>query len=103
MKKLAVFLLAAFIIAVALAQSAPVEIQKKVVCDDTTTVMNTLITEYQESPVWAGSDEKSNFGLLINQESGTWTIVQFNKTTTCILGVGENSRAMSFGKSKNTL
>jgi hypothetical protein len=103
MKKLAVFLLTAFIIAVALAQSAPVEIEKKVVCDDTKKIMNTLMTEYQESPVWGGQDENTNFGLLINQETGTWTIVQFNKATACILGVGDNSRAMSFGKSKNTL
>ena len=103
MKKFIAGLLMASVIAFALAQSAPVEIEKKVVCDDTKKIMNTLMTEYQEYPVWGGQDENTNFSLLINQESGTWTIVQFNKTTTCILGVGENSRAMSFGKSKNTL
>lgn len=103
MKKLIVFGLMACVIAVALAQSTAVEINKKIVCDNTKTLLDTLLNEYHESPVWGGDDDKSKFGLLINQETGSWTIVQFDKDTTCILGVGENSRAISFGKSKNTL
>lgn len=103
MKKFIAFLLSAFIIAVAIAESTPVEIEKKVVCDDTKKIMDTLMKDYQELPVWGGTDETTRYGLLINQETGTWTIVQFDKTTTCILGVGENSRAMSFGKTKISL
>ena len=103
MKKLIVFLLMASVIAVALAQSTAVEINKKVVCDDTKTLLDTLLNEYKESPVWAGTDDKSRYSLLINQETGTWTMIQFDKNTTCILGVGEQSRAISFGKPKTTL
>ena len=103
MKKLIVFLSMAFVIAVAIAQSKAVEINKKVVCDDTKTLLDTLLNEYKESPVWAGTDDKSKYSLLINQETGTWTMIQFDKNTTCILGVGEQSRAISFGKPKTTL
>ena len=103
MKKLIAFILMAFLIAVALAQSTAVEINKKIVCDNTKPLLDTLLNEYKESPVWAGTDDKSRYSLLINQETGTWTMIQFDKNTTCILGVGENSRAMSFGKPKTTL
>ena len=103
MKKLIVFLLMASVIAVALAQSTAVEINKKVVCDDTKTLLDTLLNEYKESPVWAGTDDKSRYSLLINQETGTWTMIQFDKDITCVLGIGEESRAINFGKSKSTL
>jgi len=107
MKKLIVLIVVASMIASyisnALAQSSAVKINKTVVCDDTKTLLDTLLNEYNESPVWAGTDEKSKYGLLINQETGTWTMIQFDKNTTCILGVGENSRAISFGKPKTTL
>ena len=103
MKKFIAFLLMVSVIAFALAQSTAVEINKKVVCDDTKTLLDTLLNEYKESPVWAGTDDKSKYSLLINQETGTWTMIQFDKNTTCILGVGEHSRAISFGKPKTTL
>lgn len=103
MKKLIAFILIASVIAFALAQSTTVEINKKIVCDNTKTLLDTLLNEYKESPVWAGTDDKTRYSLLINQETGTWTMIQFDKNTTCILGVGENSRAMSFGKPKTTL
>ena len=106
MKKLlaliALILVASYI-ANALAQSSTVEVNKKVVCDDTKSILDTLLNEYHESPVWAGTDEKSKYGLLINQETGTWTMIQFDKNTTCILGVGENSREISFNKPKTIL
>ena len=91
------------VIAFALAQSTAVEINKKVVCDDTKTLLDTLLNEYKESPVWAGTDDKSKYSLLINQETGTWTMIQFDKNTTCILGVGENSRLLNGSKPKITL
>lgn len=103
MKKLIVFLSMAFVIAVAIAQSKAVEINKKVVCDDTKTLLDTLLNQYNESPVWAGTNEKSKFSLLINQETGSWTMIQFDKDITCVLGIGEESRAINFGKSKSTL
>ena len=103
MKKIIATILMSSCIAVSLAQSSAIEIRKTVICDDTKTVLDTLLNEYHESPVWAGTDEKSKFGLLINQETGTWTIIQFDKNTTCILGVGENSQAISFGKPKSNL
>ena len=103
MKKFIAFILMVCVIAIAIAQSAPVEIEKKVVCDNTKRIVDVLINEYNESPIWAGNDEKSKYSILINQETGTWTIIQFDKNTTCILGTGENSRATSFGKLKNIL
>ena len=103
MKKIAAFVLSACIIVVVAAQTTAVEINKKIVCDDSMPLLDSLFNEYRESPVWAGTDEKSKYSLLINQETGTWTIIQFDKTTTCILGVGEDSRLINIKKSQISL
>jgi len=97
MKKLLICaLLIPFIVS---ASDNPIKVNKPVMCDDTKSVMDALVNgEFKEVPVWSGTGEQSNFGLLINQQTGTWTLVEFNKEVTCVLGIGEKSRALSFGK-----
>jgi hypothetical protein len=92
MKKLIILFFAALLIVVAIAQATPVEKRKNVICDDTKTLYNELVNgEYAERPVWGGDSEKSQFVLLVNKETGTWTLIEFVKDTSCILGVGEGS------------
>jgi hypothetical protein len=74
-------------------------IDKPVVCDKTEKILSTLMgNKYQETPLWAGIDENSKYGLLTNRETGTWTFIQFNKEIACVLGVGESSRILNSGK-----
>jgi hypothetical protein len=79
--------------------SGPVAIEKTVICDKTQNVLDVIINgRYQENPVWGGVDDDSRYGLLVNRETGTWTIIQFNKETACVLGTGKSSRSMIPGK-----
>lgn len=73
--------------------------EKKLVCDQTSVMMEVLTKgNAQETPIWGGSNDNARFGLLVNQETGTWTMIQFNKDIACILGHGENSFAIPRGK-----
>jgi hypothetical protein len=74
-------------------------LEKTVVCDKTQNVLDVIINgRYQETPMWGGVDDNSRYSLLVNRETGTWTLIQFTKETACILGTGEGSRSMAPGK-----
>ena len=99
MKKLLGLLLIIPLLTSAQSSSGPVTIEKTVVCDRTQNVLDVIINgRYQENPVWGGVDDDSRYGLLVNRETGTWTIIQFNKETAYILGTGKSSRSMIPGK-----
>jgi hypothetical protein len=78
---------------------ATFKINKPLVCGPTKKMIGELINgEYKELPAWGGDGEKTRYSLLINQETGSWTLVQFDKDNTCVLGVGEKSKVMNFNK-----
>ena len=79
------------------AQSAgPVAVEKTVICDKTQNVLDVIMNgRFKETPIWGGEDETSRYGLLVNRETGTWTIIQFNKDAACVLGTGDGSRSMT--------
>ena len=68
--------------------------KKEVYCDKTETMISVLKSrDYEESPIWIGKEKDSkapNYSLFVNQETKTWTIIQFNKETACVLGAGES-------------
>ena len=86
--------LAAFLFCLAhsVANAQPVKIDKPVVCDKTDTVFAVLQEKFQEMPVWGGknSGDQTSYALMLNPETKTWTLVQFNTETACILGIGNN-------------
>ena len=79
------------------AQSAgPTAVEKTVICDKTQNVLDVIMNgRFKETPMWGGEDETSRYGLLVNRETGTWTIIQFNKDAACVLGTGDGSRSMT--------
>lgn len=86
-----------------IAQSELKQVIKKVICDDTTLFMDTLINgEYSEKPIWSGvdSETKTIYGVLMNAKTGTWTIIQFDGKMICVLGMGEEAKSITPG-SKN--
>jgi hypothetical protein len=86
--------LAAFLFCLAhsVANAQPVRIEKTVVCDKTATVFAALEEKFQEMPVWGGknSGDQASYALMLNSETKTWTLVQFNADTACILGIGND-------------
>ena len=104
MKKLIILLFATLLIVVAIAQANPVEVKKTVICEETKKLYNELVNgEYAELPAWGGEGEKSKFVLLINKETPTWTLIEFDNGTSCIIGAGEGYRELDFGKPKTRL
>ena len=83
----------------AIATAQPVTVEKPVPCEKTKTVIDALLkSDYKEQPIWIGSDEQSRNSIFANEKTGSWTLIQFNEQIACILGAGEGSKVLSFGK-----
>jgi hypothetical protein len=99
MKKLLAILAIIPLLTSAQSSSGPITLEKTVVCDKTQNVLDVIINgRYQETPMWGGVDDNSRYSLLVNRETGSWTLIQFTKETACILGTGQGSRSMAPGK-----
>ena len=99
MKKLLGILAIIPLLTSAQSSSGPITLEKTVVCDKTQNVLDVIINgRYQETPMWGGVDDNSRYSLLVNRETGSWTLIQFTKETACILGTGQGSRSMALGK-----
>jgi hypothetical protein len=68
-------------------------LNKPVTCDSTPVVLNTLVTEFEETPQWHGSNsaQGTRFVLTVNLKTGAWSLVELTATTACVIGVGENA------------
>lgn len=73
-----------------IAAAEPVQLQKQVICDRTSVIMKELtLGEYKEIPVWVGNADDSYYSLLVNEKTQTFTLIQFTKSTACVLGDGK--------------
>lgn len=85
---------------IANAQNLVKEMNKKVVCSDLNRIVSILAkAPISELPTWSGQDgtEKTNYVIFHNEKTGSFTILQFDDKTACILGEGTKSQ---FEKSK---
>ena len=71
----------------------PRTLRKQVVCDTTKRVLSTITEEFEETPQWQGQNaqQMTQIMLTVNLKTGSWTIVEYNADTACVLAVGENS------------
>ena len=69
-----------------------VDMQKQIKCSDAQSVMNHFLINYQEAPLWVG---KTNTGthitLLVNRETRSWTMIEYDASMACVLGAGDTS------------
>ena len=81
------------VLGIAVAQS--IKVQKPVECADTATLLRGLSgSEYKEKPIWLGIDPSSTvskYSLFVNEETKSWTLIQFDEKIACVLGTGEGS------------
>lgn len=69
----------------------PVTVEKKVTCTSAEVLLKALeASETKEMPYWMGTDTDSYWGMLVNEQTKTWIIIQFNKDVGCIIGMGKN-------------
>lgn len=87
MRKLLILLL---MITPAFAQQQ-IEMTKSMKCSNAEYVFRMFEVEYGEKPVWVGKDKGTNtyITILKNNETGTWTIIQYDAVVACVLGSGE--------------
>jgi hypothetical protein len=81
------------VLGIAVAQS--ITVQKPVECVDTATLLQGLIgSDYKEKPIWLGVESGASlpkYSLFVNEQTKTWTLIQFDEKIACVLGTGEAS------------
>ena len=86
-------LFSALIFGLVAAQS--VTVQKPVECAATETLFQGLIgSQYKENPTWLGIESGASlpkYSLFVNEQTKTWTLIQFDEKIACVLGTGEFS------------
>ena len=69
-----------------------IDLQKPLKCSKAEAVMSYFRDNFNEMPLWVG---KTNTGthvlLLVNKETRTWTMIEYDAALACVLGAGEIS------------
>ena len=73
-----------------------VDLQKSLKCSDAQIVMNYFVDTHKETPVWVGkSVHNTHITLLVNKETRSWTMIEYDTRLACVLGAGEDKSASS--------
>jgi len=84
-----------------IAVALSITVQKPVECVDTATLLQGLSgSDYKEKPMWLGVESSASlpkYSLFVNDETKTWTLIQFDEKIACVLGTGENSTRIFTG------
>lgn len=91
MKKLLAILVGIAVLSVANVSAEPDVFEKPLLCDDVKVIFESLKNDYNETPIWLGNSSSSKITLFVNEQTKTWTLVEFNNKTGCILGTGVKS------------
>ena len=77
---------------------AQVTVRKPLVCDEPKKLIDAIANgQYQEKLSWSGNGEITNFVLMVNEKTKTWTILEFNGEIACILGTGIDHQRIFLG------
>ena len=89
------YLLLFVLVVVGLAAAQSLTVQKPVECADTATLLRGLSgSDYKETPIWLGIQSDAplpKYSLFVNDQTKSWTLIQFDKKIACVLGTGEAS------------
>ena len=67
-----------------------IDLQKSLKCSDAQVVMNYFVDTHKELPVWVGkSVHNTHITLLVNKETRSWTMIEYDARLACVLGAGE--------------
>jgi hypothetical protein len=73
----------------------PVESSKKVLCFPLNVMLKDLKDKYGEEPMVMGIEGTMadvGMGLYINKDTGSYTVIEFDKEAACVISVGKNVR-----------
>ena len=73
-----------------------IDLQKPLKCSDAQIVMNYFVDTHKETPVWVGkSVHNTHITLLVNKQTRSWTMIEYDTTIACVLGAGEDRTGSS--------
>ena len=81
-----------------------VDLTKPMKCSEVETVMGYFSNTHKEKPVWVGKTvHNTHITLLMNKETRSWTMVEYDSRLGCVLGAGEEKSGSdpSFGVKYN--
>ena len=66
------------------------ELTRTMKCGDAEVLTNHLAENYGEKMVWSGKDENNSsyVALYKNNDTGTWTLIQYGSKIACVLSSG---------------
>jgi hypothetical protein len=95
MRNTAMALLFCLISSIAHAQEI-IDLQKPLKCSDAQSVMNYFVDIHKETPVWVGKSVQNTYiTLLMNRETRSWTMIEYDSKLACVLGAGEDKSGSS--------
>jgi hypothetical protein len=91
------YIFAALCLLCSIAHAQLSEYERKFTCGRTQFVISALTKSAQEKPIWVGADPatKTQTMILQNTQTLTWTVVQYDNTTACVLQSGEGFRILT--------
>ena len=73
-----------------------IDLNKAMKCSEPQNVMNYFVDKHKETPVWVGKTVHNSYiTLLVNQETRSWTMIEYDDRLACVLGAGEDKSASS--------
>ena len=73
-----------------------IDLNKAMKCSDAQVVMNYFVDTHKEIPVWVGKTvHNSHITLLMNRETRSWTVIEYDARLACVLGAGEDKSGSS--------
>jgi hypothetical protein len=89
MRKIAMAFLFCLTSSIVNAQSI-IDLSKPMKCSEPRTVMNYFVDIHKETPIWVGkSVHNTHITLLMNKETRSWTMIEYDDNLACVLGAGE--------------
>ena len=69
-----------------------IDLVKPLKCSRAESVMNFLAEKFKEKPLWVGKTSAgTHIVLMVNKETKTWTLIEYDSALACVLGAGETS------------
>lgn len=69
-----------------------IDLQKPLKCSKPEAVMSYFRDNFKEMPMWVGKTNTNTYvTLLVNKETRTWTLIEYEANLACVLGAGEIS------------
>jgi hypothetical protein len=73
-----------------------IDLTKPMKCSDAQSVMNYFVDIHKEKPIWVGkSVHNTHITLMMNKQTRSWTMIEYDTTIACVLGAGEDKTGSS--------